>query len=278
MTKSEGKEAISGDAGIILWIHLLHYRNFITFVGKFTTKPLSTEKSHLVVHSKDKALIFINTRDWEGLERMLKSLSNMEFRQMERVMREEVLTGLENEVFWDTLLHIIIFKRAAFLSGATAVRHLAENETLNFQVESVERLHEHLKKTNAESIVKLCNMMIPSIQTEEQANGMFEAFHVENEITRLSILLKADTPLSYFLIFKTLKMIEDKVIAMKCCTAIIKRKEDRAFNAVCLIKAYFGLDDLPARFSLKIEQYELSHIDRNYETFLHVLDGKRPKL
>ena len=94
----------------------------------------------------------------------------------------------------------------------------------------------------------------------------------------MSILLKTDTYLSYYLIFKTLKLIEDKIIAKKCCMALIKRQNDHAYNAVCLIKAYFGLDDLPGRFSLKIEQYELSHIDRNYETFVHVLEGKRPKI
>lgn len=220
----------------------------------------------------------INARDWNGLERMLKSLSNMEFRRMERVMREEVLTDLENDLFWETFLHIIIFKRAAFISGATAVKHLAEEGTLNFNTESVEKLYGHLKETNTESIVKLCNMMTPAMQTEKQMTSMFQAFHIDNEVTQLSMLLKMDTPLSYYLIFKTLKLIEDKVIARKCCMVIIKRRDDRAFNAVCLIKAYFDLDDLPARFSLKIEQYELSHIDRNYETFLHVLEGKRPSV
>lgn len=220
----------------------------------------------------------IGTRDWEGLTQMLRNLSNMELRRMERVMREEVLTGLENDLFWDTLLHLIIFKRAAFISGVTAVTHLAKDGTLDFEVESVGRLCEHLKATNQESLVKMCNMMVPELRTEAQVMGMFEAFHVENEVTRLAVLLKAEHDLSYYLIFKTLKLIEDKLVARKCCVALMKRQDDRAFNAVCLIKAYFGLDDLPARFSLTIEQYELSHIDRDYNTFIHVLNGKRPRI
>ena len=228
--------------------------------------------------NKEKALMFISTRDWVGLERMLGSLSNMEFRRMERVMREEALTELENDLFWETLLHLIIYKRAAFLSGVTAVGHLADDGTLDFGVEAVQRLHEHLKATHGESLVKLCNMMIPLLKTEEQVMGMLESLHIEEEVTRLSILLKDDSPLSYFLIFKTLKMAEDRTVARKCCMALMKRLDDRAFNAVCLIKAYFGLDDLPGRFSLTIEQYELSHIDRNYDTFVHVLNGKRPRI
>ncbi len=220
----------------------------------------------------------IGTRDWEGMTQMLGSLSNMELRRMERVMREEVLTGLENDLFWETLLHLIIFKRAAFISGVTALTHLVKDGTLDFEVESVDRLCEHLKATNQESLVKMCNMMVPELRTEAQVMGMFEAFHVENEVTRLAVLLKAEHDLSYYLIFKTLKLIEDKLVARKCCVALMKRQDDRAFNAVCLIKAYFGLDDLPARFSLTIEQYELSHIDRDYNTFIHVLNGKRPRI
>ncbi len=227
---------------------------------------------------KERLEQLIGTRDWEGLTQMLGNLSNMELRRMERVMREEVLTGLENDLFWETLLHLIIFKRAAFISGVTALTHLAKDGTLDFEVESVGRLCEHLKATNQESLVKMCNMMVPELRTEVQVMGMFEAFQVENEVTRLAVLLKAEHDLSYYLIFKTLKLIEDKLVARKCCVALMKRQDDRAFNAVCLIKAYFGLDDLPARFSLTIEQYELSHIDRDYNTFIHVLNGKRPRI
>lgn len=233
---------------------------------------------HHEMTNKDRVTQLISTRDWEGLTQMLGSLSNMELRRMERVMREEVLTGLENDLFWETLLHLIIFKRAAFISGVTALTHLVKDGTLDFEVESVGRLCEHLKATNQESLVKMCNMMVPELRTEAQVMGMFEAFHVENEVTRLAVLLKAEHDLSYYLIFKTLKLIEDKLVARKCCVALMKRQDDRAFNAVCLIKAYFGLDDLPARFSLTIEQYELSHIDRDYNTFIHVLNGKRPRI
>jgi len=220
----------------------------------------------------------VDARDWTGVERLLGSLSNMELRRMERVMREEVLTRLDNGLFWETLLHIIIYKRAAFLSGVVAVEHLARDGTLDFGNEWVKRLYEYLRETNEESLVKLCSMMMPLLHTEKQVEGMFKALHVENEVTKLLVLLKVDSPLSYYLIFKTLKLIENKTIARKCCMAIIKRQNDMAYNAVSLIKAYFGLEDLPARFSLKVEEYELSHIDRNFDTFLHVLNGKRPRI
>ena len=227
---------------------------------------------------KDIILQFIRTHDWDGMNRMFRSLSNMEFRRMERVMREEVLTGLGNDTFWEALLHIIIYKRAAFLSGVVAIEHLAKDGTLRFDNADVVQLYTHLKETHPQSIVKICNMITPHLKTEPQIEEMFKAFHIDNEITRLSILLKVDAPLSYYLIFKTLKLIEDKVVARKCCMVIIKRHNDMAFNMVSLIKAYFGLDDLPAHFSLNVEQYELSHIDRDFGTFMNILNGKRPKI
>lgn len=230
------------------------------------------------MNNKEKAFFHINTRDWEGLERMLNNMSNMEFRRMERVMREEVLTKLENEAFWETLLHIIKYKRQAFISAASAVKHLAENNTLNFSTPHVKHLHNHLKETSEESVVKLCSIMLPEMLTMEQTENLWKAFCIENEIAKLSMLLKTDSPLSYYLIFKTLKSTEDKVVARKCCMALAKRQNDQAFNAACLIKTYFGLEDLPMRFSLHIEPYELNHIDRDFSTFLHVLNGKRPTI
>ena len=227
---------------------------------------------------KEIMLQFIRSHDWDGMNKMLDSISNMEFRRMERVVREEVLTELDNDVFWEALLHIIIYKRAAFISGVVAIEHLADDGTLRFNGKYVERLYAHLKETHPQSIVKICNMMIPHLRTEQQMGDMFKAFHIDNNITQLSILLKVDSSISYYMIFKALKLIEDKVVARKCCMAIIKRHNDMAFNMVSLIKTYFGLDDLPAHFSLNVEQYELSHIDRDFDTFMNILNGKRPKI
>ena len=79
--------------------------------------------------NKERVTQLISTRDWDGLTQMLKNLSNMELRRMERVMREEVLPTLENDLFWETLLCAIQFKRSAFISGVTAVRHLVKDGT-----------------------------------------------------------------------------------------------------------------------------------------------------
>ena len=197
---------------------------------------------------------------------------------MEAAVRTFVLPELANDLFWETLLHLIIFKRAAFITGAAAIEHLAKDGTLNFNVDSVKQLKTHLQDTHPESITKLANIILPLLKTEKQVEEMFSNLSIGNEVTILTALLKVDSPLSYYLIFKYLKMIDDKGIARKCSLALMKRKDDMAFNAVSLIKTYWFIDDLPARFSLNIEEYELNHIDRSFDNFINIISGKRPKI
>lgn len=230
------------------------------------------------MNKKERIQQFINSRNWDGMIHMLDGLSNSEFRRMEHTVRESVLPSLNNDLFWEALLHLIIFKRAAFITGVVSIKHLIKNNTLNFNNDSIKSIYEYLKLNHPESIIKMANMMIPLLKDEKGINNMFSALHINDEKTRISILLKVDSPLSYYIVFKNMKMIDDKVFARKCCMLIIKRGNDMAFNAVSLIKAYWELDDIPARFSLNIEQYELNHIDKNYDNFLHVLNGKRPKI
>ncbi len=220
----------------------------------------------------------VNARNWDCALAMLGRLNNSQFRKMEKSVREQVLPQLDNDLFWETLSHLITYRRQAFISGIVAAEHLITNATLDFRNPHVEALARHLAETKPESLHKLCNMLLPLLRSEQQVNAMFRAFHVESAEARLAILLRANSPLSYYIIFKTLKECDEKMVARRCCQALMRRHDDMAYNAVCIIKAYFGVDDLPGRFSLKIEQYELSHLDRNYETFIRVLYGKRPQL
>lgn len=230
------------------------------------------------MNATEQMTLLVKARNWDGVLTTLGRLSNSQFRLMEKAVREQVLTQLDNDLFWEALSHLIIYKRQAFISGIVAAEHLVGNDTLDFHNHHVETLARHLMQTKPESLQKLCNMMMPLLRSEQQVRDMFHTLHVENPEARLASLLKTDSPLSYYVIFKTLKECDEKTVAYRCCQALMKRHDDMAFNAVCIIKAYFGLDDLPGRFSLRVEQYELSHIDRNFDTFKRALYGKRPQL
>ena len=48
-------------------------------------------------------------------------------------------------------------------------------------------------------------------------------------------------------------------------------RHHRSFNLACIVHHYFGLNDLPGTFSLRLENYELSRLDGNYEQFCKIL-------
>lgn len=230
------------------------------------------------MNNSDTIRSFIASSNWDAMNRMLGSLSNMEFKRMEQSVRTSVLADLPNDLFWEALLHLIIYKRAAFITGVTACEHLVKDGSLDFKCEHFKALYEHLHSTHPESVIKIANMMFPYLQTQEQVTSLFESLHIDDDITRLSVLLKMDSPLSYYLVFRSLRMLDCKEVARRCSLFIMKRKNDMAFNMVSLVKTYWAIDDLPAQFSLNIEPYELSHIDQSYQNFLNILTGKRPKV
>lgn len=227
----------------------------------------------------DKTRELIEMRDWDSLSRHFDSMSNMEFRRTESFIRERVLPQLDNEGFWETLLHIIIYKRTAFLACAAGVGNIAASGMLSFNSEHARALSAHLAATNSESLVKIVCIMLPHMKTREQTEGLLQCFLHGDYKAYAAVLLRFDTPLCYFLLFRSLcHLSEDKRLIANCCRHIMRRGSDTAYNMASLLVAYHGITELNTRFSLNIEPYELSFIDKNYDTFMRVLQGKRPVL
>ena len=75
---------------------------------------------------------YIKNRDWDALSHHLASVSNAEFRRLQTVMREKVMPHLANEMFWETYLHLLMFRRQAFLPCVLAAKGLAKSGSLDF--------------------------------------------------------------------------------------------------------------------------------------------------
>ncbi len=216
-------------------------------------------------------------RRFDHLLTILGHMSNMEFRRAERMIREDILPELSNEIFWESLHHLITYRRQAFLSSAMAVERLANNGALDFDCEHVRLLYEYLAATSPESIDKLQNIILPKLQTEQQIEGMFRCFHTDDPRKRIALLLKSESAPTYFVLFKSLKHIPDhQELVRKCCIYIMKRNNDMAFNMAAILRSYFGITELKSSLSLRIEPYEHSLLERSYDTFLNFLNGKRP--
>jgi len=216
---------------------------------------------------------------WEQLCSVFAAMSHTDFRRAESFIRTTVLPQLPNEAFWETLLHLVRFRRQAFLSGVLSIAHLAQDGTLDFRSPHAAALAAHLQQTHPASILKVVNMMLPLLQTEQQATALFHTFHIDDHRQRIMVLLKVESELSYYLLFNTLRhQADNRKLALDCCRYIIRRNNDMAYNMAALLQAYFGLHELRGQFSLHIEPYELSSLDRGQQTFYHILHGKRPTI
>lgn len=217
--------------------------------------------------------------DWDGLIRFLSQLTNRDFHKMEKTVREEILPTLQPQSFWPAMQALLLFKKSAFVTGIAALQTVATKEGFSFKSDEAQAFARVMIEQMPEVPAKIINIALPLMQTEEQIEDLFDLFEVDNMRDRLASLLKVESPLTYFVMFKVLKMIPDnQELGRKCCIYIMKRNNDLSFNMASILRAYFDLQDLKSQLSLKIDTYELNYIDRNYEAFLHVLNGKRPKI
>lgn len=217
--------------------------------------------------------------NWQQVTNSLNSMSNMEFRRAESHIRTTILSTLPNDLFWNALFHLIEYRRQAFLSGITAIEHLVKDGTLDFSCDGAIQLAQLFHNKHPEAANKIINIALPLLKTEEQIDTLLNTFAPNDDNAHIAALLKVESPLTYYKLFTTLcHLSEGKQLALRCTQYIMKHGNDMAFNMAAIMKAYFGLDELHARFSLHIEPYELSQLDSGSDAFYHLLTGRRPKL
>lgn len=222
---------------------------------------------------------YIRNRDWNGLSHHLNAVSNAEFRRLQTVMRETVMPRLANAEFWETYLHLLMFRRQAFLPCVLAAEGLAKTDTLDFDCHEAHEVAEWLHANSPESVVKIIRMMVPVLTTAQQIEGLFRLLDFHNERECAAVLIKESTPYAYYVLFNVLRHAADnRQLLVAACLAIMKKNDDMSFNMASLLRSYFDLNEIKSTFSLQIEPYELSYIEQSYDNFLHVLKGKRPRI
>ncbi len=219
---------------------------------------------------------YLSRSDWDGLTLMLSKRSNSELRSIERIIRSDIMPTMNNAEFWSTFRFFVLFRPQGFLPCVSNIKHLASDGTLNFQNSDVEAIATTL---SAENIKKLIYMALPHLATPEQIDNLFEAFRFSGCEKRAIALIHVTTPLGYYKLFDVLKNnSDDRVTILRCCRFLIKQQNDMAYNMASILTAYFGLEEIKTKFSLKIAPYELSYLDKSPENFYYILDGKRPKV
>lgn len=229
--------------------------------------------------AKEHILQLIASSNWEALTQHLSHLSNMDFRKAERTIRESILPTLPSDQFWCAMLHLIKYKKQAFMTGMLALNKQLTRTPSTLQSNEARNFSTFIAKEHPEAMAKMVNMALPQLSSEEQIEDLFRLFDIHDGRLRVASLLKAPSPLTYFALFKTLKMMPgNQDLVRKCCIHIMKSGSDQAFNMASILRAYFGIEGMKSQMSLSIDTFELNYLDRNYDTFLHILNGRRPKI
>mgnify|MGYP006988831446 CR=1 FL=1 len=223
---------------------------------------------------KEKIETVVVRKDWDRLPSVLEKLTNSEFRRVQPLVREELFPKLTNEEFWEAFSHFLAFRPQAFLSCIHCIKPLAENGTLDFNNCHVAAIRQLLTDTHKQ---KLATMAFPYLTSEKLVYQLFDALGIESSDTRLAIVVRENTPLSYFILFNMLKSMPDHhEKCLQCCKFILKRNDDLSFNMASILRTYFGLNEIKNQLSLKVEQYELSYLESSFDKFRFVLEGRRP--
>lgn len=233
----------------------------------------------LLMSTRDVIRSVVAERRWDALRSILEGMTNMEFKRTETLMRENVLPDLPNDLMWETLYNLILYRRQAFITCIMAAGKLAKEGALSFDSPSARALSDHLHQSAPDSVAKIVSIALPCLVTEAQVEQLFECFRIDEPRSRIAILLKSESPTSYYVLFNSLKRLpECQDLVRRCCVYIMKRNNDMAYNMVSILRSYFGITDLKSQLSLRVEPYELSLVDRSYQSFLVFLNGKRPKV
>lgn len=122
---------------------------------------------------------------------------------------------------------------------------------------------------------KLLDKLLPEVQSVGEVLFIVAHF-ADNELARCAqALINACTPASCYVLFKLLKQKDCPPEELRRYAILLMRRDSpRAFRMASVIQTYFGLKDLPARFSFAIPPYVLNLIDRSPEDFIRVLEWK----
>lgn len=172
--------------------------------------------------------------------------------------------------FWPAFLSTVPRCSRAYLGSflREAVR-LYQANRLSLP-EEVLSAYAHRADTTAIDRRKLLDALLPAARTPEEVELLVRLFVAEgdSEETVLLRLIRIGTLPCFYVLFQRLRLIEgDTLIHRRCVMWLINHAGAMQFNLAALLTHYFGLENVPARFSLRLKPYELFRVETSYARF-----------
>ena len=120
---------------------------------------------------------------------------------------------------------------------------------------------------------KTLDALVPLAKTPEETVYLVRALANDNLPLALHALQRAATVPAYFVLFQTLRQEEGNAALLReHYTLLLRRATPAAFRLASVLRTYFSLPDLPGRFSLTLEPFQLSALETSFEAFAKTIN------
>lgn len=218
--------------------------------------------------------MLVAQKEHSELLSLLESLSNSDARTAgfllgEAILAEEVKCS---EDFWQMTFVVVTVNPKAYLGTfLKAARSLYKKGVLSISDESLS-MEAFARQASAIDCRKVLGALLPVVRSPEEFEKLLRLFCEDSAKVRADILLQTATPMAYYMFFRELKAMDaDKEVLRLYAVKLIKKSDSLSFNLAGIISLYFDVRDLPGRFSLHLEPYELSRLENSPEQFLQIL-------
>ena len=213
---------------------------------------------------------YLRNCDAEGMRDFLKTLSVAEFRTAGYMLGTSGLCSLESDLFWKFFCTIVPTDSKAYLGTfmKAAVAKSSEN-TLDIDFPSLERFSQKATPIDRR---KLLAALLPTLKSPENVSRLLEIMCEPDIDTYSSLITATENVACYYALFKALKLHDATAEQLRrTCIQLMRRQTPRAYRFAAILKAYFGIENLPGTFSLRLEPYKLGRLDVSYKNFKEVM-------
>ncbi|MBR1387065.1 MAG: hypothetical protein IJ553_01470 [Alloprevotella sp.] len=215
---------------------------------------------------EQRLLACLQAGDGAALRSLVDSLSVSERRTSGYLLSEKLLPRLEPEAFWTAFATLVPHEPKAYLM--TFVKPacvLYEQGRIALDRPTLTAFAQTATQVDGR---KLLASFLPIVRTVDEARFLLKNFCVDDAQARLAVLIHIDTVVASYLLFNELRSYDPTPEEMRhYCILLMQRGGRFGFNMASVLSHYFGVDSLPATFSLRLKTYQLSRLEESFESF-----------
>lgn len=223
------------------------------------------KKHDPILHRK--ILQYLQCGDADGLNGFLGSLTVAQFRTAGYLLAQpDCLASLPTETFWKFFLVIVPTDSKAYLGTfLKAAVQKKSGGTLTLDFETLQKFAQNASVIDKH---KLLTSLLPIETDPEKVELLLKTMGQSTLDANIQILTSVENVACYYALFRALKLHDATPLQLRrTCILLMRRQSPSAFRFAAILKEYFGVEDLPGTFSLKLAPWQLGRLDASYDNF-----------